>query len=162
MNDSESTLPPSGPLPMISKWVNRWVCLCKMIPQSFISLLARLVIALVFFTSARTKVEGFSLKDSTFFLFEHEYALPIIDPVIAAYIATIAEHLFPLLLVIGLASRFSAAALLIMTLVIQIFVYPNAYVLHGQWAIILLIIIAHGPGMLSADHLIRQKFPKGC
>ncbi|PLX45344.1 MAG: DoxX family protein [Hyphomicrobiales bacterium] len=151
----------SGPLALIRKSVNKWVCLCEMIPHAFIALLARLVIALVFFKSARTKVDGFSIKDSTFFLFENEYDLPLIDPTLAAYLATIAEHLFPVLLVIGLASRFSAAALLIMTLTIQIFVYPGAYNLHGLWAVALLIILARGPGLLSADHLIKQKFRSG-
>lgn len=161
MTDSATS---SGPVGLIAGLVRKWVCLCSMIPQSFISLLARVVVALVFFQSARTKVEGFSIKDSTFFLFEHEYALPIISPVLAAYMATIAEHVFPILLVIGLASRFSAAALLIMTLTIQIFVYPGAYVLHGLWATALLIILARGPGVISLDHLINAKYGggKGC
>lgn len=162
MNETANTAGQSGLVQLISKLGNKWVCLCQMMPQSFVSLWARLIIALVFFKSAQTKVDGFSIKDSTFFLFEHEYALPIIDPVLAAYMATFAEHVFPVLLVLGLASRFSAAALLVMTLTIQIFVYPGAYVLHSLWAAALLIIIARGPGVLSLDHLIRQKFRPGC
>ena len=127
-------------------------------PNSFISLLARIIISLIFWKSALTKIEGFSIKDATFMLFEYEYNLPVIPPEAAAYITTFAELTFPVLLFIGLASRFSAAALLIMTLVIEIFVYPEAYVLHGLWATALLIIIARGPGVFSIDHLIRKKY----
>jgi len=127
-------------------------------PQSLTSLLARLIIATVFWKSALTKIDGFALKDATFMLFEYEYNLPVIPPEAAAYMATFAELVFPVLLFIGLASRFSAAALLIMTLVIETFVYPEAYVLHGLWATALLIIIARGPGIFSIDQLIRKKY----
>ncbi|MGE0232949.1 MAG: DoxX family protein [Flavobacteriaceae bacterium] len=135
----------------------RAVRLADRFPQWPLQLLARLVIAIVFWQSGRTKVEGFMLKDSTFFLFREEFRLPFIPPVPAAYMATIAEHVFPVLLVIGLASRLSAAALLVMTLVIQTFVYPDAYVTHGLWAVALLYIILNGPGRLSLDHLIRRR-----
>lgn len=161
MHESESLPAQSGPVQLIKRLVSTGVCVCEMIPQSFVSLWARIFIALVFFQSARTKVDGFTIKDSTFTLFEYEYALPVIDPVIAAYLATIAEHVFPVLLIIGLASRFSAVALLIMTLVIEIFVYPEAYVLHGLWATALLIIIARGPGVLSVDHWIKKTYGSG-
>ncbi len=127
-------------------------------PQSFISALARMIIALVFWKSALTKIDGFSIRDATFMLFEYEYNLPVIAPQTAAYMATFAELVFPVLLFIGLASRFSAVALLIMTAVIEIFVYPEAYILHGLWAIALLIIIARGPGIFSIDYLIRKKY----
>lgn len=133
------------------------VTMADAVPQWPLQLLARLVIALVFWQSGRTKVDGFMLKDSTFFLFQDEFRLPFIPPVPAAYMATIAEHVFPVLLVIGLASRLSAAALLGMTLVIQTFVYPDAYVTHGLWAVALLYIILNGPGRLSLDHLIRRR-----
>ena len=161
MHESESLPAQSGPVQLIKRLVSTGVCVCEMIPQSFVSLWARIFIALVFFQSARTKVDGFTIKDSTFTLFEYEYALPVIDPVIAAYLATIAEQVFPVLLIIGLASRFSAVALLIMTLVIEIFVYPEAYVLHGLWATALLIIIARGPGVLSVDHWIKKTYGSG-
>lgn len=161
MHESESLPAQSGPAQLIKRLVSTGVCVCEMIPQSFVSLWARIFIALVFFQSARTKVDGFTIKDSTFTLFEYEYALPVIDPVLAAYLATIAEHVFPVLLIIGLASRFSAVALLIMTLVIEIFVYPEAYVLHGLWATALLIIIARGPGVLSVDHWIKKTYGSG-
>lgn len=128
--------------------------LFERVPYSAVALLARVVVGLVFWNSGRTKVEGFSLRDATFLLFREEYKVPLIPSDIAAYMATFAEHAFPLLLWVGLASRLSAFALLAMTAVIQIFVYPSAYITHGLWAIALLIIIARGPGCLSLDHLL--------
>ena len=108
----------------------------------------------MFWLSARTKVEGFSIKDQTFFLFEHVYGLPLIPPVWAAAAATLAEHILPVLLILGLLSRISALGLLIMTAVIQIFVFPAAWVTHGLWAVTLLVVLTHGPGRLSLDHLL--------
>ena len=120
---------------------------------------ARIFIAVTFLLSGRTKVDGIlSLKPSTFFLFETEYALPFISPAIAAHVATYAEHLFPFLLIIGFASRLSAAALLGMTLVIQVFVYPGAWATHLLWATALAFIIFRGPGPLSLDYLLRRWF----
>lgn len=120
---------------------------------------ARLFIAAVFLLSGRTKVEGvLTVTEGTYFLFEHEYALPIIPSAVAAHLATYAEHLFPLLLIAGLASRLSAAALLGMTVVIQVFVYPEAWLTHLGWVTALAFILFRGPGALSIDHLIRRRF----
>jgi len=127
------------------------------IPDWTVSLLARLGVAGVFWRSGQTKVDGWQLNEFTYFLFETEYALPLIPFKAAAYIATVAEHLFPLLLVIGLATRVSAGALLIMTLVIQIFVYPASWPDHAVWAISMLFIMSRGPGILSLDHLVKTK-----
>jgi putative oxidoreductase len=121
---------------------------------SLLLLVQRLGIAGIFFLSARTKVEGwFTITDSTFELFRAEYALPFIDPVSAAYLATVSEHLFSVLLVLGLATRFSAIALLGMTAVIQIFVYPDAWPTHLSWAGLLLPLIAVGGGPWSLDRV---------
>lgn len=120
-------------------------------------ILMRIVIGAVFFMSAQTKVDGFALKESTFFLFEYEYALPLVPPVLAAYLATIAEHLFPLMLWLGLGSRLAALGLAGMTLTIQLFVYPEAWVTHGLWLSSLLVLVLQGPGRLSLDHLIRSR-----
>lgn len=125
------------------------------IPQDIVSLALRIFPAMVFFQSGRTKVEGiFSIKESTWFLFEHEYALPLIPSNLAAVLATTAEHLLPILMILGLATRLSALGLLAMTAVIQIFVYPDAWVTHGLWAAALLAVVARGPGALSLDHLL--------
>lgn len=136
---------------------NRFTGLFSHIPLDLVSLIARLSIAGTFWRSGQTKVDGFHVTDTAIYLFENEYKIPLVDPWLAAHLAAIAEHLFPILLVIGLASRLSALALLGMTLVIEIFVYPDAWPTHGTWAACLLIIMAHGPGLLSIDHLLRKR-----
>ncbi|MDA0722333.1 MAG: DoxX family protein [Proteobacteria bacterium] len=118
------------------------------------ALAARIFPAVVFWQSARTKVDGFTIKDSTYFLFEQVYALPVFPPATAALLATVAEHLLPVLLVLGLFARVGALGLLVMTAVIQIFVFPEAWVTHGLWATALLVVLAQGPGRVSLDHLL--------
>lgn len=126
------------------------------IPNDAIALLGRISISAVFWLSGRTKVDGFALSESAVELFREDYKLPLIDPIMAATLAAIAEHLFPILLLLGLASRLSAAALLGMTAVIQIFVYPGAWPIHGVWATVLLFILARGPGLISLDATIAR------
>lgn len=125
-------------------------------PLSLILLLARVIIGLVFFNSGLTKIDGFAIKDATFFLFAMEYQVPLIPPTLAAYLATIAELTMPILLWTGFGARFAAFALLGMTAVIQTFVYPEAYVTHGLWAVCLLLIIRFGAGLFSIDHILRS------
>jgi putative oxidoreductase len=128
----------------------------RALPLDLLLLVQRLGIAGIFFMSGRTKVDGwFTLSESTFYLFETDYALPLLPPVQAAYAATFAEHLFPLLLVLGLFTRLSAAALLGMTLVIQIFVDPDAWPTHLSWAGLLLPLIAMGGGRIALDRPVR-------
>lgn len=129
------------------------------IPNDLIAFIARFSIAAVFWQSGQTKVDGWMLSENALYLFENEYKLPLIDPWLAAHLAAFAEHFFPVLLVIGLASRLSALALLAMTLVIQIFVYPGAWPTHGTWAACLLLIAARGPGMASLDAALLRAFP---
>jgi putative oxidoreductase len=129
-------------------------------PRDIVALAARIFPAVVFWQSARTKVDGFSIKDSTYFLFEQVYALPLIPPAPAAVLATIAEHVLPVLLVIGLFSRLSALGILVMTAVIQLFVFPDAWVTHGLWAAACLVTLAYGPGRLSLDHLMGLDGPR--
>lgn len=142
------------------------------IPHELIAVLARFSIAAVFWKSGQTKVEGFKvdLVDGVFELgwpslspfqvdlFRDEFKLPLIPPEIAAPLTATAEHVFPALLLIGLATRFSALALLVMTAVIQILVYPSAYPTHGVWAVALLYLIARGPGVVSVDHVIAGRW----
>lgn len=128
------------------------------IPESALLLLARLGIAGVFFTSGRTKVDGvLHITDGTYELFRTEYALPLVPPEIAAVAATWSEHLFSILLVLGLATRVSAAALFMMTLVIEIFVYPDAWPTHLSWAAILVPLMARGGGNWSLDRMLAGK-----
>ena len=123
-------------------------------PHSLLALVMRLGVAAVFFISGRTKVDGvLTLSDTTFFLFAEEYRVPLLPPEGAAYLATWAEHLFPVLLVLGLFTRFSALALLGMTMVIQLFVIPTGWPTHLMWAGPMLYLISRGPGAWSVDRL---------
>lgn len=121
-------------------------------PHDLLALLARVAIAAIFFQSGRTKVEGLlTVSDSAYELFRTEYRLPWIAPEPAAHLAAYAEHLFPLLLVLGLCTRLSALALLGMTLVIQCFVYPSAWPTHLSWAVLLAYLAGRGAGRWSLD-----------
>lgn len=147
------------------------IALFSRTPHSLIAFLGRFSIAAVFWKSGQTKIEGLAidlisgefhigwphLSDSALDLFRNEYRLPLLSPELAAPMAAFAEHIFPLMLLFGLATRFSALGLLCMTMVIQVFVYPDAYPTHGTWAVVLLYLIAKGPGVLSLDHLIAQR-----
>ncbi len=144
--------------PVLVRSIRAAVAALDCIPYWFVALAARMFPAAVFWQSGQTKIAGWHLKPSAIVLFENEYELPLIDPTIAAYAAAFSEHFFPILLVIGLATRFSALALLGMTAVIQIFVYPGAWPTHGVWAACFLLLIARGPGWLSLDHLIARKY----
>lgn len=135
--------------------VTKAIGLMEAVPYSLIALLARIIIGLVFFKSGLTKIDGFALKDATFYLFAEEYKVPLVPPVVAAYMATAAELTLPWLIWFGVGARFAALALLGMTAVIQTFVYPDAYMTHGLWAVALLMIVKFGAGALSIDHLIR-------
>jgi len=127
-----------------------------LLPSSLLLLVQRLGIAAVFFMSGRTKVDGWlTVNDSAFELFRSEYALPLIKPEIAAYASAYSEHLFPLLLTLGLFTRVSAGALLVMTAIIEIFVYPDAWPTHLSWAGLLLPLIALGGGKLSLDRVLK-------
>ena len=130
--------------------------LTRLVPHDALALVNRVAIAAIFFMSGRTKVEGWlTVTDSAYSLFRDEYRLPLVPVEIAAHAAAYAEHLFPLLLVLGLFTRLSALALLGMTLVIQGFVYPDAWPTHLSWAGLLLYLVGRGAGTLSLDRWLR-------
>ncbi len=154
------------------KLVLQGIALCKRIPYGLVAFVTRFSIAATFWKSGQTKVEGLAidlvegtfqlgvphLSDSAVPLFAEEYKVPLLSPEIAAHLAAFGEHFFPVLILLGLATRFSALALLGMTLVIQIFVYPDAYPTHGVWAACLLLLVSQGPGVFSIDHLIARRY----
>lgn len=128
------------------------------IGHDLLALAARLGVAGVFWLSGRTKVEGvLSVSDNAVALFADEYKLPLLPPELAAHLAAYAEHLFPILLVLGLLTRASALALLGMTAVIQLLVYPDAWPTHLVWATALLYLAARGAGRLSLDAVFGLK-----
>lgn len=129
-----------------------------LLPNAFLLLVARVGAGAIFFLSGRTKVEGwFTITDGTFDLFATEYALPLIPSDVAAYAATVSEHLFAALLFLGLFTRIGALGLLGMTTVIQIFVYPDAWPTHLSWTGLLLPLIAKGGGAISLDHILDRR-----
>jgi putative oxidoreductase len=150
---ARSSLPQENSMTLIA-FLEQGRALARRIPFSALALASRLSIAAIFWRSGQTKVSGFAIRDETFVLFREEYKVPLLPPDLAAYLATAAEHVFPILLVVGFATRLSALGLLGMTAVIQLFVYPGAWPEHGLWATLLLWIVARGPGVVSLDHLI--------
>jgi putative oxidoreductase len=141
------------------------------VPESAIALLGRFSVAAVFWKSGQTKVEGLAidivsgsfelglprLSSSAVDLFRDEYRLPLLAPELGAMLAALGEHLLPLMLLLGLGTRFAALGLLVMTAVIQFLVYPSAYPTHGVWAAVLLWLMVRGPGVVSLDHLWARR-----
>jgi putative oxidoreductase len=130
--------------------------LMSRIPHDLIALVARISVGTIFLRSGILKVQGWK-SGNTLALFKHEYQLPILPPEIAAYMATAAELALPPLLIAGLFTRYAALALLGMTMVIQIFVYPNAFDTHGAWAASLLYLMKYGAGSLALDRFIEPE-----
>ena len=159
--------PSSGPRRFVTGlygWMAR-------IPESAIALLGRFCVAAVFWTSGQTKIEGLAvdlvsgtfelgvprLASSAVDLFRDEYRLPLLSPKLGATFAAWGEHVLPVMLLLGLGTRFAALGLLVMTAVIQFLVYPAAYATHGVWAAVLLWLMARGPGTVSLDHVLTAR-----
>ena len=150
-----------------------------------LALLARLTLAGVFWRSLLTKVETVKLfkyteyindfpverahmrlpafpleiRPATYHQFNGDFALPLIPGELAAVLATLGEFVLPILLLLGLVTRLAASGLLVMTLVIQVFVYPDAWWgTHALWAVICLFLMSRGPGRLSFDHMFSNRF----
>jgi putative oxidoreductase len=138
-------------------WRSGWAVIAgrleTLVSHNLIALAARFGLGGVFLYSGRTKVSGFlTVNDNAYTLFEEEYKLPLLSPELGAHLAAYAEHLFPLLLALGLATRVSALGLLAMTAVIQ-WVYPAAWPTHLTWAVGLLYLAGRGGGTLSLDRV---------
>jgi putative oxidoreductase len=161
---------PGGPV----AWLDAANRALARIPEDLIALVGRFSIAAVFWKSGQTKVEGFAvdlversaqlgwprLSESAVELFREEYRLPLLSPELGATLAALGEHLLPVLILVGLGTRFAALGLLVMTAVIQLLVYPDAYPTHGVWAAVLLYLMARGPGRVSVDALLAGLWPR--
>ncbi len=130
------------------------ISLMSRIPHDLIALVARISVGTIFLRSGILKIQGWN-SGNTLALFKHEYQLPVLPPELAAYMATAAELALPPLLIAGLFTRYAALALLGMTLVIQLFVYPNAFDTHGVWAASLLYLMKYGAGSFALDRFIE-------
>ena len=135
--------------------INRVRDWLERVPYTFLAITLRLAVATVFWNSAMTKLANW---DTAVALFVDDYKLPLLPPELVAYLAVSIELTTPVLLVVGLFTRVAAFALLGMTAVIEIFVYPLAWPTHIQWAAMLLILLCRGPGRLSIDHWLWKQF----
>lgn len=122
-------------------------------PLSVVEVMMRIGVGAVFFKSGLTKIANMEIAVD---LFREEYKMPLLPPEVAAPLATAAELTAPVLLFVGLLTRPAATALLGMTAVIQLFVYPANWSEHLLWASILIYLLTRGPGSLSVDHLVRR------
>jgi putative oxidoreductase len=130
----------------------------RLFSDTVLLLAARLALAGIFWRSGRTKVDGwFTLSDSAVALFAEEYQLPWVEPGQAALLAALAEHALPILLILGLATRYASMGLLVMTLVIQFLVYPDAWPTHLSWLCLQALILARGAGALSVDAMLSKR-----
>ena len=125
------------------------------IPYGLVALLPRAALAHIYWNAGYTKILNFQ---ATLYLFSHMYKVPLLPPTVAAYLATAIELTTPWLLVTGVFTRIAAFVLLGETLVIEIFVMPNAWPDHLIWTALLVPLIAYGPGKLSFDHFVRRRF----
>jgi putative oxidoreductase len=148
----DTTLAPSR---SPSAAVGKIVLMLDSVPYGLLALPLRAAVAVVFWNSAMAKLANW---DTTIALFTDEYQVPLLPPDLAADLAASIELTTPILLVLGLSTRPAALVLLGMTAVIEIFVYPQAWPTHIQWAAMLLLLLCRGPGELSIDHLLRRRF----
>ena len=175
---TETAEPPAS-RSIVASIVDKLVAVCAVIPYALVALLLRLVMARVFFFSGQAKIDGpvipvhlhirdveFSvilpaqIKDSTFQMFEAQYANLPISPPVAAIVFTYAEFVLPICLVLGFATRFAALGLLVMML--QVYVMPGMlWPAHVYWASILLVLMSVGPGAISIDAAIRWLYRRG-
>jgi putative oxidoreductase len=150
---TQTTVPTSSRSPF--GLAGRIVRMLDGVPYTVLALPLRAAVAVIFWNSAMTKLANW---DATIALFTDEYQVPLLPPELAAYMAAAIELTTPILLVLGLLTRAIALVLLCMTTVIEVFVYPQAWPTHIQWAAMLLILLCRGPGGLSIDNLLRRRF----
>ena len=161
----------ANPFVRLIEGLNR---LLSLTPYWLIAIAARVALIRVFWWSARTKVvdgsslipqslDGIRLSDSAVYLFSDEYKVHLLgkvydlpNPQLLALFAMIAEHTFPLLLAIGLGTRYAALGLFGMTLFIEA-VYPEQYNEHLPWAVCCLVLVKWGGGLFSLDRLLARR-----
>lgn len=139
----------------------------NIVPEWLISICLRVALFFIFWSSAQQKIHGLSVfgqklafwnvTDATIMLFEYQYNLPLIPAVVAAYLATLVEFFFSLGLLLGLFTRLSAMALLILILVILIFIDPGYWQTLLLWAGGLMFLLRYGAGIVSLDHLVGNR-----
>ena len=151
------TTPPRSiaPKPVTSTLIVRLARWLDAIPYTLLALPLRIAVATLFWNSAMAKLANWGTAIE---LFREEYKVPVLPPELAAYMAVSIELTAPVLLMLGLATRPVALLLLGMTAVIEIFVYPQAWPTHIQWAAMLLVLLCRGAGKWSLDHLLWRRW----
>ena len=150
-NSIQSIKPQSvydNPMARLVRWLDR-------VPYTLLAIPLRIAVATVFWNSAMTKLANWATAME---LFREEYKVPFLPPELAAYMAVSIELTAPVLLMLGLATRPVALILLGMTSVIEIFVYPQAWPTHIQWAAMLLVLLCRGAGSWSFDHFLWKRW----
>ena len=137
--------------------IERLVGWLERVPYTLLALPLRLAVATVFWNSGTTKLANW---DATLQLFEDEYKVPLLPPDFAAHLGAAIELTTPVLLVLGFLTRPAALVLLGMTTIIEVFVYPQAWPTHIQWAAMLLVLLCRGAGNLSLDHWLARRFSR--
>ena len=153
--------------------IDSFVSACAFIPYALVALSLRFVMARVFFLDGQSKVDGIrvpvnvqdfdfsvvlpmQVRPETFTAFLTQYNGVPLSPTLAAYLVSYAEFILPIMLLLGLGTRFAAFALLVMTAVIQFYVMPQAlWSVHVYWVSILMVLLSLGAGQISIDHIIR-------
>lgn len=143
---------------------NRFLALIRAIldwlektPHAVLALLARLGLGAVFWSAGMEKMTNWRIKAETFEAFAHEYRIPLLPPELATYLATAVEHVAPVLIVVGLATRAAGGALVGVIAVIFIFVHQDEWPAMLIWSSAIAFLMTKGPGVLSLDHLIRSR-----
>jgi putative oxidoreductase len=165
---------------VIALIIAKLVALCAVIPYALVAIGLRFIIARVFFLSGQTMIDGpvipisgfgpgvdfsvilpVAIKDATFQIFQTQFAALPMSPTVAAYLFSYAEFVLPICLVAGFATRFSALGLLVLTVLISVYVMPEAFwSSHVYWVAILMVLMSVGPGAISIDALIRYVYER--
>lgn len=164
MTTMDQQVATEGAIRLIGLLVDRASLLVRVVAQpSLVQLIMRFALAVPFWRSGILKWDGFlQLSDTAVTLFTDEFMLhlpggpyPFPAPTQMAFLSGSGEIIFPILLVLGLATRFAALGLLCMTVIVELTV-PDGWPVHITWAAMALGIMAWGPGRFSIDYLLRH------
>jgi putative oxidoreductase len=144
-----------GEHPSLALRLHQAIALLDRFPLSVLQLMFRVAMSAVFWSSGLTKIASWA---TTIALFRDEYMVPLLPPEIAAVMSATFELSCSVLMVVGLATRLATLPLLSMTLVIEVFVYPEYWTQHLMWASVLLFLLTKGPGVFSLDHYVGRLF----
>jgi putative oxidoreductase len=169
-------VPPQRPHSNSARFIDNLVHLCAIVPYSLAALVLRLVMARIFFVTGQEMIDGpkrqlkdidyaltlpAQVREETFRMFEAKLADMPLSPKLLAYLVSYADFVLPILLVLGLATRFTALALIFLVIFIDQYLEPGTFwSLHIYWYAILLMLMSGGAGIVSVDYLIRRIYDR--